>query len=55
MLINCYDLGRVFRMLLEAGCHDFHVRFTEESHYGYPVYGAVLHFATRRLDVGRQS
>ena len=55
MLMNCYDLGRVFRMLLEAGCHDFHVRFTEESHYGYPVYGAVLHFATRRLDVGRQS
>jgi 2-polyprenyl-3-methyl-5-hydroxy-6-metoxy-1,4-benzoquinol methylase len=55
MQMNCYDLGRVFRILQEAGCHDIHVRFTEANHYGYPVYGAVLHFVKRRLDVGRHS
>jgi len=53
MHMSSYELSRVLRLLQEGGCHDVHVRFTETSHYGYPIYGAILFFAKRRLDVSR--
>ena len=51
MQMNLYDLNRIFRILQEGGCHDIHVRFTEASHYTFPIYGLILHFSKRSLDV----
>ncbi len=51
MEMNLYNLNNLLRLLQESGCHDVHVRFTEASHFGFPVYGAVLYFLKKRLDV----
>jgi 2-polyprenyl-3-methyl-5-hydroxy-6-metoxy-1,4-benzoquinol methylase len=51
MQMNLYDLNTILGLLQEAGCHDVHVRFTEASHFRYPVYGVILFFSKRRLDV----
>ena len=55
MHMNRYDLNAVFRLLQESDCHDVHVRFTEASHYGYPIYGVLLVFKKERLDTSRFS
>jgi hypothetical protein len=49
--MNLYNLNHAMRMLQETNCHEVHVRFTEASYFGYPVYGAVLFFLKKRLDV----
>jgi SAM-dependent methyltransferase len=50
MQMNKYDLNRLLQMLQESDCHDIHVRFTEASHYSFPLYGVILHFSKRRFD-----
>ena len=55
MHMNRYDLSTVLRVLQEHGCHDIHVRFTEASHYNYPIYGVILFFKKHPLDVSRYS
>jgi 2-polyprenyl-3-methyl-5-hydroxy-6-metoxy-1,4-benzoquinol methylase len=52
MQMNRYDLNRLLRVLQETGCHRVHVRFTEASYYGFPLYGVILYFSKHRLDVG---
>jgi hypothetical protein len=46
-----YDLSRVMLLLQEAGCHELHLRLTEASHYGYPVYGAIILFRKESLNL----
>jgi 2-polyprenyl-3-methyl-5-hydroxy-6-metoxy-1,4-benzoquinol methylase len=55
MHMSRYDLSRIMRLLQEAGCHDLHLRLTEASHYGYPVYGAIILFRKEPLDVTNHS
>ena len=55
MQMNRYNMSRLLRLLQESGCHDVHLRFTETSHYGYPIYGAILFFSKRRFDTTRYS
>jgi SAM-dependent methyltransferase len=55
MQMNLYDLNIAVRMLQEAGCHDVHLRFTEASHYSYPIYGVILHFRKKQMDVSSHS
>jgi len=51
MQMNVYPLNDVLRTLQEADCHQVHVRFTEANHYGFPVYGAVLYFLKKPIEV----
>ncbi|MBC7844332.1 MAG: methyltransferase domain-containing protein [Gemmatimonadaceae bacterium] len=55
MQMNTYDLNRLHCILQESGCHDVHTRFTEASHYNYPIYGAVLHFIKSPRDTTTHS
>jgi SAM-dependent methyltransferase len=55
MEMRRYDLSRVLRIVQEAGCHDVHLRFTEASHFGHPIYGVVLHVRKQRLDTTTHS
>jgi 2-polyprenyl-3-methyl-5-hydroxy-6-metoxy-1,4-benzoquinol methylase len=55
MHMSRYDLSRVMRLLQEAGCHELHVRLTEASHYGYPLYGAIILFRMEPLDLTKHS
>jgi SAM-dependent methyltransferase len=49
MRMGRYDLNRLLLILQEAGCHDVRVRYTEDSHFGYPMYGVMLYFVKRRV------
>ena len=49
MRMGRYDINRLLLILQEAGCHDVRVRFTEDSHFGYPMYGVMLYFVKRRV------
>jgi SAM-dependent methyltransferase len=51
MQMNLYDVNEILRILQETGCHEFSVRFTETSHFGFPVYGAAFMFQKKRRDV----
>jgi SAM-dependent methyltransferase len=51
MQMNRYDLNKLFRLLQESGCHEIHARFTEASHFGFPIYGVVVFFSRKRHDV----
>jgi 2-polyprenyl-3-methyl-5-hydroxy-6-metoxy-1,4-benzoquinol methylase len=55
MLMSRYNMSKVMRILQEGSCHKLHVRFTEASHYRYPIYGAILLFRKERLDVATHS
>ena len=49
MRMGRYDINRLLLILQEAGCHDVRVRYTEDSHFGYPMYGVMLYFVKRRV------
>jgi len=55
MHMSRYDLSRVILLLQEAGCHELHLRLTEASHYGYPVYGAIILFRKESLNLTKHS
>lgn len=55
MHMSRYNMSHILRLLQEADCHDIHVRFTEASHYNFPVYGAILIFRKERQDVTTHS
>ncbi len=53
MQMNAYNLGRLFQILQEAGCHHSYVRFssclTGRLRAGTPVYGVVIFFQKKTL------
>jgi SAM-dependent methyltransferase len=51
MQMNLYDVNEILRILQETGCHKVSLRFTETSHFGFPVYGAAFMFQKKRVDV----
>jgi SAM-dependent methyltransferase len=55
MQMNRYDLNRLLRILQESGCHLVHVRFTETGSFGRAMFGAVLLFQKKLLDVAAHS
>jgi len=55
MHMSRYDLSRVMLLLQEAGGHELHFRLTEASHYRYPVYGAIVLFRKKPLDLTKHS
>ena len=52
MEMNAYDVGRLLVILQEGDCHSVSLRFTEAGVFGYRLYGVILFFQKRRLDVG---
>jgi SAM-dependent methyltransferase len=55
MRMGRYEVNSLLRILQEAGCHNVFLRFTEASHYNYPVYGVTLYFVKTRVDISKHS